>query len=124
MSHLRLVGPNIWVIDRPHAMMGIELGTRTTLVQRDDLSLIMISPGPFTDEIWREIHSLGEVSALIAPNIHHHLFMKDAAERAPNAAIYLAKGLSEKEKNLPTGSDIEGDRKSTRLNSSHVAISH
>lgn len=110
MSHLKLVGPNIWVIDRPHSMMGIELGVRSILVQRDDLSTILISPGPFTDEIWRDIDSVGEVSTLIAPNIHHHLFLADAAKRAPTATIYLAEGLSERHRDLPTGVDIEDGR--------------
>lgn len=53
--------------------------------------------------MFREIEALGEVEALIAPNLFHHLFFARAAQRFPGAARFFAPGLPEKVASLPEG---------------------
>ena len=100
---------NLWVATLPFKMMGIELGTRTTLVRLADGGLWLHSPGPLEAPLCDAIGKLGPVKYIVAPNKMHHLYMADAARAFPDAAIYLAPGLAEKLPKLPTGLGLGED---------------
>jgi hypothetical protein len=75
---------------------GIELGTRTTLVRLADGSLFVHSPGPRDEATAREIAALGEVAHVVAPNLLHNLFVKDALAQHPAATLYAPPGFERK----------------------------
>lgn len=80
-------------------MSGVELGTKTTIV-RNNNELLLISPGPLSKAHLSELEELGQVTALVAPNKMHHLYLQDAQSKFPEAKTYLAPGLAEKRPDL------------------------
>ena len=83
------------------------MGTKTTIIRSGD-ELLLISPGPLDNHL-PEIQKLGRVTALVAPNMMHHLFLQDAIARFPEAEVHLAPGLSEKRPDLPAYSVLPVD---------------
>lgn len=102
------LGNGLWTIDMPHSMSGIALGTRTTIVRLPSGELFLCSPGPFEEEQFLAIESLGEVEAIVAPNTFHHLYLARAKARFPEARVFSAPGLMEKVPTLPKG-EVLGD---------------
>ena len=72
----------------------------TWIVRLENNTLALISPGPIDDNRAAEIAKLGNVSCLIAPNSFHHLFVKRAKERYPEATICIAPALETKRADL------------------------
>src|SRR5690606_27469924 len=102
-------GEGIWTIDKPHRTMGIELGTRTTIVRLPTGGIVLLSPGPLSRDDFRAIDELGRVEGLVAPNVFHHLYLRRAHERFPEAAVFLAPGLREKVPDLPPGEALSDE---------------
>ena len=99
MAHIQEIGPEIWTVKHPFSMVGLKLGTTTTIIRRGE-ELMLISPGPFEESQWKEVEALGRASLLIAPNKMHHLFLSEARERYPEARTLVAPGLAEKRPDL------------------------
>lgn len=97
------LAPGIWTVATPFKLAGVDLGTRMTIVQIADDGLALISPCPIDEVLAAELRALGSVRALIAPNAFHHLYLLDAAERYPDAALFVAEGVARKLANLPPG---------------------
>ena len=93
---LRALGKDLWTIDQPLRVGGLDLGVRTCLVRLGDGGVLVHAPGPLTAGLRREIEALGPVRALIAPNLLHHMFLEESAEAFPQARVYGAPGLREK----------------------------
>jgi hypothetical protein len=93
---LRRLDQNLWAIDQPLRVGGLELGARTCVVRLRDGGVIVHAPGPLTAGLSREIEALGPVRALIAPNLLHHMFLADSANAFPQARVFGAPGLLEK----------------------------
>jgi hypothetical protein len=93
--------PGIWTAVAPFKLAGVEFGTRMTIVQIGDDGLALISPCPIDEVLAAELRTLGTVRALIAPNAFHYLYLMDAAERYPDAALFVAEGVAKKLANLP-----------------------
>jgi len=88
---LRSIADGLWVMDHPLRMPGgIEIGTRSTLVQLPDDSLLLHSPGPMSESQCEQVRALGtgRVSTLVAPNAFHHLFLEDAVRAFPDASLH------------------------------------
>lgn len=99
MNRVQRLAEGLWTIPFPFSMSGIQLGTRTTIVNTAR-GLVLISPGPFDDQTLDEVRSLGEVAGLVAPNLMHHLFMDKAQNWFPEARVWLAPGLDKKRPDL------------------------
>ncbi len=99
------LGEEIWAVPLPFSVLGCRLGTRTTILRRDE-ELLLISPGPLD---WDSISKLGKVTALVAPNKMHHLFLSEALVRFPDACLYLPPGLAEKRPDLPLATPLPAD---------------
>lgn len=109
LGKLRSFGGDLWTLDTPFSMKGIELGARTTLVRLASGGLFLSSPGPLEDAHIREIEALGRVEAIVAPNTFHHLFLSRARAHFPEARVFLAQGLREKVPSLPQGEVLVDD---------------
>jgi hypothetical protein len=97
METVRSLDKDLWVIDQPFKLPGgIELGTRTTLVRLSDASLWVHSPGPLTPAIRAWLEENGPVGAIVAPNLLHHLFLREAVDACPDAAVFGPPGLDAK----------------------------
>jgi hypothetical protein len=91
---------DLWIIDHDFSMLGIPIGTRTTLLRLGDGGLFMHSPGPLTPELVDEINALGPLRCIVAPNEFHHLYVSENAEAWPEARVFLAKELPRKRSDL------------------------
>lgn len=108
MSRVETLGEDIWTLRLPFRVGFFRIGTRTTII-RDREEILVISPGPLSGEQWEQVESLGRVTTLVAPNQMHHLFMKNAMERFPDAKVILAPGLGEKRRDLPSAHTLPED---------------
>jgi len=108
MSQLQLVAPNIWVIDFPLRVVGLQLGTRTTVVRLASGGLWLHSPGPLQSELVTTLSALGPVQALVAPNTMHHLFLAQNIRAFPQAIVYVSPALPAKLK-LPFPYEVLGN---------------
>lgn len=93
---LRALDRELWTIDQPLRVGGLELGVRTIVIRLGDGGVLVHAPGPLTAGLRREIEALGPVRALIAPNLLHHLFLTPCAQAFPQARVFGAPGLREK----------------------------
>lgn len=101
MSHLTPIANNLWSTPGVARMPGgIVFPCRMLIVRLSDGRLWLHSPVELSDAVVDAINDLGEVAFLVAPNKMHHLFLKDAMARFPNAEVYGAPGLADKRDDL------------------------
>ena len=106
MKELEIIAPNVWARTAPLSLMGIQLGTRMSIVRLTNGKLWMHSPIELTSPLTNEINSLGEVSYIVCPNVLHHLYAKAAKEAYPHARIYAPHTLRGKRKDLEIDEDL------------------
>ncbi|MET0390654.1 MAG: DUF4336 domain-containing protein [Polyangiales bacterium] len=97
---LRQLDRDLYCIDHDLRFLGVCLGTRTSVVRLADGSVALHGPGPITPEDATAIDQLGEVSALIAPNLMHHLYLGAAQTRWPHAKLFAPERLQRKQPTL------------------------
>jgi hypothetical protein len=108
MSQLQPVATNLWVIDFPLRVVGLQLGTRMTVVRLASGGLWLHSPGPLQPELVTALSTLGPVQALVAPNAMHYLYLAQNVRSFPQAAIYVSPALPVKLK-LPFPYEVLGN---------------
>ena len=102
---LQQVAENLWVARQPLRFLGLEIGTRMTVVRSGHTAeqpgeLILISPIELGEEDRAKLDELGTVAHIIAPNLFHHMFMEQAQELYPQAKSWGVEGLKEKRAEL------------------------
>ncbi|MGK7926911.1 MAG: DUF4336 domain-containing protein [Spirulina sp.] len=106
---LRNIDRNIWVAEKPFKFLGLEVGTRMTIIRLDNGDLIVISPIAKDDLLIREIDNLGKVMWLISPNLYHHLFLSEFQEIYPDAQLLAVPGLEKKRPDLAIAKILTSD---------------
>jgi hypothetical protein len=100
-SGLRSLAPGVWCADAQASLgAGVALPIRMTIVRLPDGTLWVHSPIRLTDELVAELRKLGPVAHLVSPNLFHHLFLEQAAQRFPQARVWAPAGLEKKQKTL------------------------
>lgn len=74
----------------------MNLPIRATVLQLSQNRVIIISPTSNLANFRSQIDSMGEVVAIVAPNLFHHLFIPSARRIYPKAKIYGAPGFAAK----------------------------
>jgi hypothetical protein len=97
---LRALALDLWVAERPLRFLGMELGTRMTVLRLADGGLLLHSPVRLEPRLRAELDALGPVRTLVAPNRFHHLFVADYFAAYPDASGYAAPGLDQKRSDL------------------------
>ena len=84
------IGTNIWTMDGPNVVFaGASMHTRMTVVRLRDGSLWVHSPIEYSPDAKLAIESLGgSVTALVAPNKFHHMFIGQWKEAHPDAQMF------------------------------------
>lgn len=114
VPQLQPIGPEIWIADGPDvSFLGLSIPTRTTIVRLPGQRLWVHSPIKLTPSLRDEILNLGAVTALIAPNKYHHLFLDQWLDTFPNAHAYAGPGLREKRSDLKFAGDLSNDADSS-----------
>lgn len=89
---------NVWTLRGDLKLLGIEFGSRMTVVRLADGGLWVHSPVRISDEEEAAIRALGPVRYVVAPNLFHHLFLNRFAARFPEAEVWCPRGLEKKKK--------------------------
>jgi hypothetical protein len=97
---LERLADTLWVSAAPLAMLGVQVGTRMTLVRLSDRSLWLHSPVAISATLKTQVDALGPVSWIVAPNRFHHLYAGEAATAWPDAKLVGEPGLANKRKDL------------------------
>ncbi len=79
---------------------GMDLGGRMTAVRLPDGGLWLHSPVRFSQEVRAAVDALGPVRFLVAPNLMHHLSLRDWAAAYPDAKVAAPAGLRRKRPDL------------------------
>lgn len=91
---MRTLAPGLHVLEQPQRFLGIEVGSRMTVLELDE-GLFVHSPvavDPAT------VAALGEVRGVLAPNLFHHLHL--GPWLATGAAALAPPGLAKKREDL------------------------
>lgn len=97
---LESIAPAVWVASMANSFMGLQMGTRMTVVRLTDGSLFVYSPIRLDPGLRRDLDAIGPVRHIVAPSLYHHLFAGMFAAAYPNARMHAAPGLPEKRKDL------------------------
>ena len=81
------MAPGILGIDQPFGRIGINLGRRTTILERSDGNLTLIAPGRFEPDEVAAIEALGTVDTIVAPSLLHDLDLAQSLEAFPSARL-------------------------------------
>lgn len=92
---------DVWTDGRPARFWGVETGSRMTLVRLSDGGLFVHSPVALDSQTRREVDALGEVRAVVAPSIFHHLHVGEWMAAYPKAVFAACPGLEWKRPELP-----------------------
>ena len=100
-------GPSLYVADGPRvSFFGFPYPTRMALARLRDGSLWVWSPIELSPELDRAVDALGPVRHIVSPNKIHHLFLKEWAERWPDAQIHAPPGLATRRPDLHFDTDL------------------
>lgn len=94
------IDKNIWIKDSYFKSIGCKGSTRMTIVKTSD-GLLIHSPVDLTIAEVQQINKLGDVCAIVAPNLFHYMQFAACAQHFQNATCWAAEGLADKVNNLP-----------------------
>ena len=109
---LREIDKNIWVAEQPLKYLGLDVGTRMTLICLVTGEIIVISPVQVDSDTINQLNAIGDVSYIIAPNLYHYLFVSNFKAIYPKAKLWVAPGLESKKSDLPIDKVISIDENS------------
>ena len=99
---LRTLEPNqLWCIDEPMTMLGLQFGARLTIARLHDDTLWVYAPFAISDEDEAAIRELGDVAHVVAPNNFHFKEIGDFTRRFPDAQLWMVPALATKMDELP-----------------------
>jgi Domain of unknown function (DUF4336) len=94
-------GPSLYSVDGPNVMFfGFPYPTRMAVARLTDGGVWVWSPVALTDKLADEVQAIGPVRYIVSPNKIHHLFIREWADRWPDAQIYAPPGLARKKPEL------------------------
>ena len=94
-------GPSLYVAEGPTVpFLGIPYPTRMALARLQDGGLWVWSPIALTPELEGAVESIGPVRHIVSPNKIHHLFLKEWAEKWPDARVHAPPGLARRRRDL------------------------
>lgn len=95
------VAEGIWVTERSQKFWGLECGSRTTIVRLSAGGLFVHCPVALDAATRAEVDVLGEVRAVVASSLFHHLYVGDWMKSYPKALFCCSPGLERKRSELP-----------------------
>jgi hypothetical protein len=105
---LDALADDVWTVTRPLRFFGVEVGTRMTVVRLAGGGLFVHSPVALDPALREAVDALGPVTAIVAPNLLHHLFVGAWASAYPGASVWACPGLEAKRKDV-AWSGVLGD---------------
>lgn len=106
---LEPLADDVWVAPRALRFLGVEIGTRMTVVRLASGGLFVHSPVALDESTRESVDALGPVTAIVAPCLFHHLHVGAWAQAYPRASVSGCPGLETKRKDV-TWSRVLGDQ--------------
>ncbi len=97
---LRQIDDRLWVAEQPFKFLGLEVGTRMTVIKLSDNSIVLISPIKIDSQIREQLDTFGLVRYIIAPNLFHYLYLARVQQIYPQAQTIAPPGLAAKQPDL------------------------
>ncbi len=91
---------DVWTETRRARFWGLETGSRMTIVRLRDGRLFVHSPVGLDPATKQEVDALGEVHAVVAPSLFHHLHVGAWMAAYPEATFAACPGLERKRPDL------------------------
>ncbi|MDJ0853173.1 MAG: DUF4336 domain-containing protein [Myxococcota bacterium] len=91
---------DLWTQARPLRFLGVETGTRTTVVRLASGGLFVHSPGPLDGETRALVEGLGAPRLIVSPSLFHHLWAGEWKQAWPEALLCACPGLEKKRADL------------------------
>jgi hypothetical protein len=85
---LRQLDEALWVVEDVLPLPGLRMPVRSTVVKLAGEGLALFSPLPRIGEVAQALRALGEVRAVVAPNLLHHLGLPGAHRAFPAARVF------------------------------------
>lgn len=111
----------IWTTSRPLRFLGVDVGTRMTVVRMTDGGLFVHSPIALDASLREEVEALGEVKMIVAPSLFHHLYVGEWARAYPKALVGAAPGLEAKRKDVAWTNVLGDEPISSEFDQVHVS---
>ena len=92
--------PGLWTVSRSQRFYGVECGTRMTLARLAGGGLFVHCPVALDASTRAEVDALGEVRAVVAPSLFHHLYVGEWMRAYPRATFWACPGLEKKRADL------------------------
>lgn len=106
---LKDIDENIWVAEHPFNYLGLNVGTRMTVIRFTNDDLAVISPIQADDGTIQQLNDLGCVRHIIAPNLFHHLFISDFKALYPDATLHASAELMAKRPEIAIDKVLDND---------------
>ena len=100
------VRPNVWALERPFTWLGIDVGSKATVVRLSDGSLWVHSPIELDAHTKAAVDELGPVKFIVTPNYEHMKFAKQWIDAYPSATSYVCPGGKDKFPSIPYDQEI------------------
>lgn len=102
---LRQIDRRLWCLESYFVVCGCRGSVRMTAIETM-AGLVLYSPVRLTMETVAQIESIGRVAVIVAPNLFHHLFLRQCRATFPEARVLIARGLEAKIGALPGAEEI------------------
>jgi hypothetical protein len=103
----RQLAEGLWTIERKLKMPGgLKLSVRTTIVRLQSGALMVLSPPKLDSDFEGWLRQQGEVAAVVAPNVFHHLFVSEYLPVFSSARLFVAPGLPRRVPSLLTTTEL------------------
>lgn len=109
MANIRNLAEGLWKVERPHKLLGIDVGGRMNVIRLPSGGLFLHSPVRLADELREWLRGLGGVKYVVTPNRFHHIHIGDYARAYPDAVFLAARGLPEKRRDISFFGILGGD---------------
>lgn len=98
---LETFGPSLYYAEGPTvSFFGFPYPTRMAVARLSDGSAWVWSPVALSDELASAVEAVGPVRYIVSPSKIHHLFLREWAERWPEARVYAPPGLARRKPEL------------------------
>ncbi len=105
---VRPVADNVWIVDAGRiSAAGLRLPLRMTVIRLSSGDLLLHSPTRFSHRLREELERLGPIKFLVAPNVAHWMFLPDWQKALPNARVFAAPGLADRQQVRQSGLRID-----------------
>lgn len=98
---LRELDDGLFVAERPQRFLGVELGTRMSVIRLGGGTLFVHSPVEPDPALRDALDAMGTVRFIVAPNRFHHLYAAAFRRTWPGSELHAAPGLRERYPALP-----------------------